>query len=165
MNFRLAAMAITMAIGALAAAGAACADPEVLVKCDGVGPGQRFTNADGWQPFPNPDRSVVITRDKGKLFIELTGDPALSTRAVFPLPQHDIKTFRVIGRAGVQNFHVVEGLYSGKPELKHSIFAARDGSGVFNMREYTLDHCSVISPDVAVVKEAAGPPADSKARR
>lgn len=161
MSFRLAAMVV----GVLAIAGAAWADPEVLVKCDGVGPAQRFTNAGGWQPFPNPDRSVTITRDKGKLFIELEGDPAISTHAVFPLPQHEIKTFRVMSRAGVQNFHVVEGLYSGKPELKHSIFGARDGSGVFNMREYTLDHCPVISPDVAVVKEAAGPPADFKAKR
>ena len=63
----------------------------------------------------------------------------------------------MISRDGVQNFHVVQGLYSGKPELKHSVFGARDGSGVFNMRDSTLTECSVISPDVAVEKPAASP--------
>jgi hypothetical protein len=152
-------------VAAMAAAGAASADPEVLLKCDGVGPGQRFTNAGGWQAFPNPDRAITIIRDKGKLTLELEGEHPISTRAVFPLPQHEIRTFRVMGRDGVQNFHVVQGLYSGQPEVKHSIFGARDGSGVFNMRETTLDHCSVVSPDVAVEKEVAGPPAAEKARR
>jgi len=143
-----------LALGAAMLAGAACADPEVLVKCDGPGPGQRFTNAGGWQPFANPDRAITITRDKGKLLLELQGDKPISTRAVFPLPQHEIKTFRVLGREGVQNFHVVKGAYSGQPEVKHSIFAARDGSGVFNMLELTLVNCTVVSPDVDVEPEA-----------
>jgi hypothetical protein len=149
-----------MVIGAaMLAAGAASADPEVLVKCDGAGPGQRFTNAGGWQPFENPDRAITITRDKGKLLLELQGEKPISTRTVFPLPQHEIKTFRVMGRDGVQNFHVVKGTYSGKPEVKHSVFAARDGSGVFNMLDLTLVNCTVVSPDVAVEPEAAAPPA------
>jgi hypothetical protein len=143
-----------LAIGALTAvmASAASADPEVLVKCDGAGPGQRFTRDGGWQPFPNPDRSIVITRDKGKLALELTGDDPISSRGVFALPQHGIQTFRVLGRNGVQNFHVVQGLYSGKPEVKHSSFGGRDGSGVFHMTETTLENCSVVSTDVAVEK-------------
>jgi hypothetical protein len=156
MRVRLAALTI----GACAAlAGAARAEPEVLVKCDGAGAGQRFTRDGGWQPFPNPDRSILITRDKGKLSIELTGDAPISSRAVFAIPQHAIATFRVLGGNGVQNFHVVRGVYSGKPELKHTVFGARDGSGVFHMTETTLDNCSVVSPDVAVEAPAAGAPA------
>src|SRR5207248_8531857 len=104
MKLTLAGLAMGAAV---AAAGAALADPEVLVKCDGAGPGQRFTKAGGWQPFENPDRAITITRDKGKLLLELQGEKPISTRSVFPLPQHEIKTFRVLGRDGVQNFHVV----------------------------------------------------------
>lgn len=151
MGLKLAALAIGASI---AVAGSASAQTEVLVKCDGTGPGQRFTRDGGWQSFPNPDRGAVITRAKGKLAIEVAGDKPFSSGAVFALPQHDIKTFRVLGGDGVQNFHVVQGLYSGKPELKHSIFGGRDGSGAFHMEEYTLDNCSVVSPDVAVEKPA-----------
>jgi len=157
MTFKLAAVLATGA--SLALAGAASAQIEVLVKCDGSGPGQRFTRDGGWQSFPNPDRGVIITRNKGKLAIEVTGDRPFSSGAVFALPQHDIKTFRVLGRDGVQNFHVVKGVYSGKPELKHTIFGGRDGSGVFHMEEYTVENCSVVSPDVAVEPPAsAGAP-------
>jgi hypothetical protein len=154
---RLGLAAVAMG-AAMFAAGAAAADPEVLVKCDGAGPGQRFTNAGGWQPFANPDRAITITRDKGKLLLELEGEKPISTRAVFPLPQHAIKTFRVLGREGVQNFHVVQGLYSGKPEVKHTIFGAKDGSGVFHQEETMLENCSVVAADVVVVKQEAGPP-------
>jgi hypothetical protein len=155
MRFRLAALAL----GASAVfAGAARAEPEVLVKCDSPGPAQRFTRDGGWKPYPNPDRSLVITRDKGKLAMELTGDNPISSRAVMALPQHEIVTFRVLGHNGVQNFHVVTGLYSGKPEVKHTIFGAKDGSGVFHQEQISLTNCSVVSPDVVAVKEAAGPP-------
>ena len=156
MRFRLAAWALGAGV---ALAGAVRAEPEVLVKCDGGGLAQRYTHATGWKPYPNPDRGIVITRNNGKLAMELSGDKPLSSGAVFALPQHNIETFRVLGHDGVQNFHVVLGLYSGKPELKHTIFGARDGSGVFNMEENTLDSCSVVAADVAVVKEGAGPPA------
>ena len=144
-----------LAVGAaMLAAGAAQADPEVLVKCDGAGPGQRFTNAGGWQPFANPDRAITVTRDHGHLLLELQGEKPISTRTVFPLPQHAIRTFRVMGRDGVQNFHVVKGAYSGQTEVKHEIFAARDGSHVFNMLDLTLVNCTVVSPDVDVEPEA-----------
>jgi hypothetical protein len=157
MRFRLAAVALGAAV---ALAGAVRAEPEVLVKCDGGGPAQRFTRDTGWKPYPNPDKSIVITRNNGKLAMELTGDKPLSSGAVFALPQHNITTFRVLGHDGVQNFHVVLGLYSGKLELKHTIFGGRDGSGVFHMEENTLDNCSVVGSDVAVEKPtAAGPPA------
>jgi hypothetical protein len=155
MRFRLAALALAAGV---ALVGAARAEPEVLVKCDGSGPAQRFTRDTGWKPYPNPDRSIVITRDKGKLAMELSGDNPISSRAVMALPQHEITTFRVLGHNGVQNFHVVQGLYSGKPELKHSIFGAKDGSGVFHQEETTLENCSVVAADVAVVKQEAGPP-------
>ena len=73
----------------------------------------------------------------------------------------------VIDRDGVivTNFHVVRGIYSGTPELKHSVFGARDGSGVFNMRDTVLTDCSVVSPDVAVGKQVVGPPEEAKAKR
>ena len=159
MRFRLAVMALGASV---ALAGAVRAEPEVLVKCDGAGPGQRFTRDTGWKPWPNPDRSIVITRENGKLSMELSGDNPISSRAVLALPQHAITTFRVLGHNGVQNFHVVLGLYSGKPELKHSIFGAKDGSGVFHMEDYTLANCSVVGSDVLVEKEVAGPPATPK---
>jgi hypothetical protein len=160
MSLRLATLALGVA--AVGWAGAARAEPEVLVKCDTPGIAQKFTRDGGWKPYPNPDRSIVITRDKGKLGMELTGDNPISSRAVLALPQHAITTFRVLGHNGVQNFHVVLGLYSGKPELKHSIFGAKDGSGVFHMEDYTLANCSVVGSDVLVEKEVAGPPATPK---
>jgi hypothetical protein len=155
MRFRLAALALGVGV---VAAGAAWAEPEVLVKCDGAGPAQRFTRDGGWKPYPNPDRSLVITRDKGKLAMELAGDNPISSRAVMALPQHEIKTFRVLGHNGVQNFRVVTGLYSGKPEVRHTIFGAKDGSGVYHQEQISLTNCSVVSPDVVAPKEEAGPP-------
>jgi hypothetical protein len=154
MKFATAALALG---AALAVAGTAWADPEVMVKCDGVGPAQRFTRDTGWKPYPNPDRSIVITRNKGKLAMELAGDAPISSGAVLALPQHDITTFRVLGHNGIQNFHVVLGAYSGKPELKHSTFGAKDGSGIYHQEETTLTNCSVVNADVAVPKEAVGP--------
>ncbi len=155
MRFRLAAVALGAAI---TLAGAVRAEPEVLVKCDGAGPAQRFNRDGGWKPYPNPDRAIVITRDKGKLAMELVGDNPISSRAVMALPQHEITTFRVLGHNGVQNFHVVTGLYSGKPELRHTIFGAKDGSGAFHQEQTSLTNCSVVSPDVVAPKEEAGPP-------
>ena len=154
MRFRLAVLALGASV---VAAGAASAEPEVLVKCDAPGPAQRFTRDGGWQPYPNPDRSLTITRDKGKLAMELAGDNPISSRAVMALPQHEITTFRVLGHNGVQNFHVVTGLYSGKPELRHTIFGAKDGSGVYHQEQISLTNCSVVSPDVATPKEEVGP--------
>jgi hypothetical protein len=155
MRFRLAVLALGVGV---VAAGAAWADPEVLVKCDAPGPAQRFTRDGGWKPYPNPDRSLVITRDKGKLAMELSGDNPISSRAVMALPQHEITTFRVLGHNGVQNFHVITGLYSGKPEVRHTIFGAKDGSGVYHQEQISLTNCSVISPDVVARKEEVGPP-------
>jgi hypothetical protein len=155
MTFRRAAVALGAAI---ALAGAARAEPEVLVKCDSPGPALRFTRDGGWKPYPNPDKAIVITRDKGKLAMELEGDNPISSRAVMALPQHEIVTFRVLGHNGVQNFHVVTGLYSGKPELRHTIFGAKDGSGVFHQEQISLTNCPVVSPDVAPPEDEAGPP-------
>ena len=95
---------------------------------------------------------MTVSHTRGDIYRAALESTALGVR-------HNIETFRVLGHDGVQNFHVVLGLYSGKPELKHTIFGARDGSGVFNMEENTLDSCSVVAADVAVVKEGAGPPA------
>jgi hypothetical protein len=153
MKFATAALALG---AALAVAGIAWADPEVMVKCDGVGPAQKFTRDTGWKPYPNPDRSIVITRDKGKLAMELSGDNPISSKAVLALPQHEITTFRVLGHNGIQNFHVVLGAYSGKPEVKHSTFGAKDGSGTYHQEETTLTNCSVVNADVSVPKEAVG---------
>ena len=139
-------------------AGAARAEPEVLVKCDSPGPAVRFTREGGWKPYDNPDKTLIITRDKGKLALELTGDNPISSRIVMALPQHEITNFRVLGHNGVQNFHVVTGLYSGKPEVRHTIFGAKDGSGVYHEEQISLTNCSVVSPDVMAPKEVVGPP-------
>jgi len=157
MNCKLAGLVIC--VSTLLGAGARAA-PEILVKCDGAGPGQRFTNAAGWQPFANPDRSVVITRDKGKIAIELVGDEPLSTRAVFALPMSNIEKFRVLGHDGAETFYLVTGANSGKTELKHSIWGGKDPNHIFNIRVTTLDQCSVVSPDVVIGKE--GPSAAAK---
>ena len=147
----LAAMAITAAL-----AGGARADPEVLVKCDTVKPtGQRYTRDGGWQPFDSPDRSVIITGDKGKFSIDVTGEAPFTSHTVFALPMHHTEKFRVLGHDGLETFYVVIGANSGKPELKHSIYGGKDGSHIFNIRVTTLDHCDVVSPDVAVGKEGA----------
>ncbi len=150
MNCRLAGLVICASM--LFAAGAS-AEPEILVKCDGAGPGQRFTNAGGWQSFANPDRSIVITRDKGKFAIELAGDEPFTSHAVFALPMKNIEKFRVFGHDGVETFYLVTGANSGKTELKHSIYGGKDGSHLFNIRVTTLDQCSVLSGDVVVGKE------------
>jgi hypothetical protein len=158
MKFATAALALgaALAVASSALPRPARAEPEVMVKCDGVGPAQRFTRDTGWKPYPNPDRSIVITREKGKLGMELVGDAPISSHGVLALPQHEITTFRVLGHNGIQNFHVVLGAYSGKPELKHSTFGAKDGSGTYHQEETTLTNCSVVNPDVAVPKEAVG---------
>ena len=63
-------MGLTIGAG-LALAGAAWAQGDVLLKCDStLAQGQRYTVAGGWQPYPNPDRSVTISRSKGKVTVE-----------------------------------------------------------------------------------------------
>jgi hypothetical protein len=139
---------------AVALAGGAWADPEVIVKCDSTTPtAQRFTRDGGWQPYASPDRTVTITRDHNKFAIEVTGDVPLTSHAVFPLPMQQIERFRVLGHDGVETFYLVTGANSGKTELKHSIYGGKDGSHIFNIRVMTLDHCDVVSPDVVVGKE------------
>jgi hypothetical protein len=152
MHLRLAGLALG---AAMVLAGVARAEPEVLVKCDGVGPGQHFTNTGGWQVYPNPDRSVTITRDKGKFSIEVAGEAPYSTLLVFPTPMQHIEKFRVMGHDGKETFYLVTGANSGKTELKHQLFGGKDGSHQFNIRVHTLDHCTTVSPDVAVGKEGA----------
>jgi hypothetical protein len=153
MRLRLGGLAIGVSI---ALAGSAWADPEVLLKCEGKAPqGQRYTVAGGWQPFPNPDRAVTVTRDKGKLNVTLDGERSYSTLLVFAIPQTGIKTFKVLGQNGIERFQLFENPNTGKPELRHTISAGTDGSHVYNIRVTTLDTCSVIGADVAVNKPEA----------
>jgi len=154
MSVRLAAL-----VGCAAAvlAGRAWADPEIMVKCDSAKPiGQHFTNAGGWQAYDPPDRAVTITRDKGKFTVEVAGDAPFTSHLVFALPQVHTERFRVMGHDGVENFYLVTGANSGKTELKHTIFGGKDGSHSFNIRVTTLDHCTVVSPDVMVTPEVPG---------
>ncbi len=152
MNFKLAGLAV---VASFAVAGSAKADPEVMLKCDGVGPGQHFTNSGGWQTYPNPDRSVTITRDKGKFMVEVVGEAPYASHLVFATPMQKTEKFKVVGQDGVETFYLVTGANSGKTELKHQIFGGRDGSHQFNIRVHTLDHCTIVSTDVVVGKEAA----------
>ena len=150
-------LAISAGVALASLAGQVWAEPEVLVKCDSARPvGQRFTSAGGWQAFDPPDRAVTIVRDKGKYAIEVAGDAPFTSHLVFPLPQIHTERFRVMGHDGVENFYLVTGANSGKTELKHSIFGGKDGSHLFNIRVTTLDNCTVVSPDVAVMPETPG---------
>ena len=147
---------LTLAAG-VALAYAACAEPEVIVKCDGALPqGMRFTAAGGWQPFANPDRSVVITREHNKYAIAVEGDLAFTSNAVFALPQVGIRAFKVLRSGGSEYFHLEKDQATGKPILKHTIRGGRDGSHIYNIREMTVGGCSTVSPDV-VVAEASAP--------
>jgi hypothetical protein len=140
---------------ALALAHGAWADPEVMVKCDAALPqGMRFTAATGWQPFANPDRSVVITREHNKYAIAVEGDLAFTSGAVFALPQVGIRAFKALRTGGSEYFHMERDPATGKPVLKHTIRGGRDGSHVYNIREMTLGSCSVVSPDVVVTEPA-----------
>jgi hypothetical protein len=140
-------------IAGMALAHGAWADPEVMLKCDGALPeGMRFTAAGGWQPFPNPDRSVVITREHNKYALVVEGDLAFSSGAVFALPQVGIRSFKVPRPRGSEFFHLEKDRASGKPILKHTISGGRDGSGKYNIREMTLNNCSSVSPDVVVTE-------------
>ena len=145
-----------LSLGAAAAlAGSAWAQAEVLVKCDGPAPqAQRYTVAGGWQPYPNPDRGVTISRAKGKFTVEVEGEHPYSTELVFPMPQVQTRIFKVLGQNGIERFQLFEGP-SGKPQLRHTITAGSDGSHVYNIRSTTLEACSVVSPDVAVDKPGA----------
>lgn len=144
-----------LAVLAAAAAGAARAEPEVLVKCDVPAPqAMRFTNAGGWQPMPNPDRAVTITRDKGKFAIQLDGEAGYSSGSVFALPMDHIERFRVLRIDGAEIFHLEAGP-DGQPILKRTIRGGRDGTHLYNIREMTLTHCPVVSSDVVIAKPAA----------
>ncbi len=135
---------------------AASAEPEVMVKCDAALPqGMRFTAAGGWQPFDNPDRSVVITREHNKYAIAVTGDLAYTSGAVFALPTEGIRSFKVLRPGGSEYFHLEKDPASGKPILKHTIRGGRDGSHVYNIREMTLADCSTVSSDVLVAEASA----------
>jgi hypothetical protein len=153
MKTGLAGLAI---IAGVALAHGAWADPEVMLKCDGAPPeGMRFTAAGGWQPFANPDRSVVITREHNKYAIVVEGDLAFTSGGVFALPQVGIRSFKVPRPGGSEYFHLEKDSTSGKPILKHTISGGRDGSGKYNIREMTLANCSMVSPDVVVTEPAA----------
>lgn len=136
-----------LAVGAcLALAGAASAEPELLLKCGGKSAdGLRYTVSGGWQPYANPDRAVSITRDKGKLQIAFDGERSYTTMFVFALPTSGIKAFKVLGQSGVQRFEVFDNPATGKPAVRHTVSGA-------DIRISTLDTCPVISPDVAVQK-------------
>lgn len=153
MKVRLTGLA---AIGALALAHGACADPEVMLRCDGALPdGMRFTSAGGWQPFPNPDKSVTVTREHNKYAIAVEGELAFTSGAVFALPQVGIRAFKALRPGGSEYFRLEKDPRSGKPILKHTISGGRDGSHVYNIREMTLTNCATISPDVVVTEPAA----------
>jgi hypothetical protein len=144
----------SLAAGAafIAAAGAARAEPEVIVKCDMPAPqAMRFTSADGWKPVPNPDRAVTITREKGKFAIQLDGEGGYTSGSVFPLPMDHIERFRVLRSDGAEVFHLEAGP-DGQPILKRTIRGGRDGSHVYNIREMILTHCPVVSSQVVVGK-------------
>lgn len=150
-------MACAVLTMTLAMASAAWADPEVIVKCDApLAEAMRFTRETDWKPFPNPDRSVTITADKGKFAIEVTGDLGYRSNLVFPSPVHGVRSFKVLRSDGSEMFHLEKGP-DGKPILKHTIRGGRDGSHVYNIREMTLAGCSIIGPDVVVGEpQAAG---------
>ena len=152
MEFKIAGMAV---LASVVLAGSARADPDVLLKCDGVGPGQHFTNAGGWQTYPNPDRSVTITRDKGKFSIEVEGKAPYTSHLIFATPMQNTEKFKVMGQDGVETFYLVTGANTGKTELKHQLYGGKDGSHQFNIRVHTLEHCTGVSPDVAIGKEGA----------
>jgi hypothetical protein len=146
-----------LAAGAgLALTHGAWADPEVMVKCDGpLADGMRFTSAGGWQPFPNPDKAVTITREHNKYAVAVEGELAFTSGAVFALPQIGIRSFKALRSGGSEYFRVEKDPASGKPVLKHTISGGRDGSGKYNIREMTLANCSTVSPDVIVGAPAA----------
>jgi hypothetical protein len=154
----VAALTMTLAMTTnVAPAHAAPAEPQVIVKCDSpLADGMKFTRETNWKPYPNPDKSVTITRTGGKFGIELTGETAYSSNLVFPSPIQGIRTFKVLRSDGSEQFHLEKG-DGGKPILKHTIRGGRDGSHVYNIRETILANCSVVSPDVVVSEpQAAG---------
>jgi hypothetical protein len=149
-------LAILAAAGGVAMAHGALADPEVMLKCDSpLAQGMRFTSAGGWQPFPNPDRSVTITREHNKYAIAVEGDLAFTSGAVFALPQVGIRSFKALRPGGSEFFHLEKDPATGKPILKHTIRGGRDGSHVYNIREMILANCATVSPDVVVTEPAA----------
>ena len=112
------------------------------------------THATDWKPYPNPDRSVTITREGGKFGIEVEGETSYASHAVFAMPMQNIKTFKVLRSDGAEQFHLEKG-EGGKPILKHTIRGGRDGSHVYNIREMILANCPVVAPDVVVSEPGA----------
>jgi len=158
MRFAANATVVGLALTAsLVLASAAWADPQVLVKCDGPLPeGMKFTRETNWKPYPNPDKSVLITREGGKFALELAGETAYRTNLVFPSPMQNIRSFKVLRSDGSEQFHLEKG-DGGKPILKHTIRGGRDGSHMYNIRETILANCSVVDPGVVVSEpQAAG---------
>ena len=157
MWFKRAGLAVGAALILAGAASGAWADPEILVKCESAKPvGQRFTNTGGWQAYEATERAVTISRDKGKLTVEVVGEVPFVSHLVFALPQIHPERFRVMGHDGVEHFYLVTGANTGKTELKHSVYGGKDGTHNFNIRVTTLDTCSVVSPEVVVSSEIAG---------
>ena len=146
---------LTVGAALIVAAGAARAEPQVIVKCDTpASEAMRFTNAGGWQPMPNPDRAVTITRDKGKFAIQLEGEGGYASSSVFALPMDHIERFRVLRIDGTEVFRLEAGA-DGQPVLKRTIRGGRDGTHIYNIREMTLTHCPVVSAEVVVGKAGA----------
>src|SRR5579871_2020371 len=108
MRFAAPATVAGLALAAsLALVHAAFADPQVLVKCDGPLPeGMKFTRETDWKPYPNPDKSVLITREGGKFAIELQGEVAYRSNLVFPSPMQNIRSFKVLRSDGSEQFHL-----------------------------------------------------------
>src|ERR1700744_4263050 len=99
MRFASGARAVGLAAvwGVALAAGAARAEPEGLVKCEGpAADAMRWTRATDWKTYPNPLSGVTITRDKGKFAIEVAGQEGYSSHTVFALPMQNIRDFKVL---------------------------------------------------------------------
>jgi hypothetical protein len=150
MRFAATGVAGLVLAASLALAQAASADPQVLVKCDGPLPeAMKFTRETDWKPYPNPDKSVLITREGGKFAIEVQGEVAYRSNLVFPSPMQNIRSFKVLRSDGAEQFHLEKG-EGGKPILKHTIRGGRDGSHQYNIRESILANCSVVDSGVVV---------------
>ncbi|MBS0334268.1 MAG: hypothetical protein JSS35_15985 [Proteobacteria bacterium] len=150
MKFAAVGLAPALALMLAHAASAAAPESRVIVKCDGpLAEGMKFTRETNWKPYPNPDKSVTITREGGKFSVDLVGETTYHTNLVFPSPMQNIQTFKVLRSDGNELFHLEKG-EGGKPILKHTIRGGRDGSHLYNIRETILANCSVVDPNVAV---------------
>ena len=156
-SLSLLAALVAVSTAPFAAHAATNAEAQVLVKCDGPLPdGMKFTRETDWKPYPNPDKSVTITREGGKFAIELTGEAGYRSNLVFPAPIQNIRSFKVLRSDGAELYHLEKG-DGAKPILKHTIRGGRDGSGKYNIRETILANCTVVASDVVVSEpQAAG---------